>query len=248
MFKKISNVSRTLIINTFEGFYYKDSNSINDVSKIISKSYDTRRLLTITKNIAKSIKVLVLNESTHSFNPFGDSASLLVEADLKDYNNGVLHLKESHISFHTYIEDVLENFLIIRLELHICSCAEENVFLSLPEIFSNQIDLSKKKDLLSPHFIIIDYLKRGSAFDSDSSSAPDKTHSLTNKISEKVFSNSYSCLRESKHSNSQQYILKMNEDLIKNCLQNSDKSIQDSSVSKFTKFLKQGYIDPHTTD
>ena len=140
MFKQISNVSRTLIINTFEGFYYEDSLNTKNAIEMILKSYSTNRLLTITREIAKSIKVQILNESTHSFKPFGDSASLLVGADLKDYNNGVLHLKESHITFHTYIEDALENFLIIRLELHICSCTEENVFLALPKIFHHQLD------------------------------------------------------------------------------------------------------------
>ena len=82
------------------------------------------------------IKTENLHESSHNFEPFGDSASLLIQADLSPYNNAVLHLKESHITFHTYIEDILNNFLIVRLELHISSCSESNVFNSLPEIIS----------------------------------------------------------------------------------------------------------------
>ena len=70
MFKQISNVSRTLIINTFEGFYYEDSLNTKNAIEMILKSYSTNRLLTITREIAKSIKVQILNESTHSFKPF----------------------------------------------------------------------------------------------------------------------------------------------------------------------------------
>ena len=108
MFDKINNVSHTLIINTFEGFYYRDSTKINDTLKRISESYKINNLLDLSRKIAKSIKVEILNESKHVFEPFGDSGSFLVGADVENYNTGAIHLKESHITFHTYLEDKLE--------------------------------------------------------------------------------------------------------------------------------------------
>tara|TARA_B100001750_G_C15507118_1_gene601157 strand:+ start:425 stop:1165 length:741 start_codon:yes stop_codon:yes gene_type:complete len=244
MFKKISNVSRTLVINTFQGFYYGDDSKINNAIESLSKSYEVSRLRTIARKIAKSVGVEVLNESTHSFNPFGDSASFLVEADLKSYNNGVFHLKESHITFHTYIEDTLENFLIIRFELHICSCAEENIFLALPEVFHHSLNLPRKRNFLLPHLIVIDYLKRGSDFRSSYSNTANKDHLLTDTVSNEAFGNNYIFLKKIEDSNNKQYILTMKEDLIKNYLQSSSKGVPNDACSKFIESLNKEYIKP----
>ncbi len=108
MIKKISNVSTTLIVNTYESFYYGDNQDISDCEINISKKYNSENLLKVSRNISKTIQTEILHESSHNFNPFGDSGSLLIQADLNLYNSATLHLKESHITFHTYIEDILD--------------------------------------------------------------------------------------------------------------------------------------------
>ena len=159
MLKKISNVSSTLIVNCYEGFYFHDNNSRLELEQNILNKYDAHKLTKIARQISKTIKTEILHESSHSFKPFGDSSSLLLQADLGLYNSASLHLKESHITFHTYIEDILDNFLVIRLEFHISSCSDSNVFKSLCEIIS--IDDDNK---VFPNLFTVDYLRRGSKY------------------------------------------------------------------------------------
>ena len=52
MMKEISNVSNTLIINIYECFYYGDNQSITDCKQNISKKYNSKNLLSISKIMA----------------------------------------------------------------------------------------------------------------------------------------------------------------------------------------------------
>ena len=158
MIKKISNVSTTLIVNTYESFYYGDHQDISDCEINISKKYNLENLLKISRNISKTIQTEILHESSHNFTPFGDSGSLLIQADLNLYNSAALHLKESHITFHTYIEDILDNFAIVRLEYHISSCSDANVYNSLKDI----IQISE--ECFFPDLVSIDYIRRGAKY------------------------------------------------------------------------------------
>ncbi|MEC9206243.1 MAG: hypothetical protein VYE31_03530 [Pseudomonadota bacterium] len=243
MVNKISNVSHTLIINTFEGFYYKDSSKIEEALKKISESYNADRLLNISREIAKSIRVEILNESTHIFKPFGDSGSFLVGADIENYNTGAIHLKESHITFHTYLEDTLENFLIIRFELHICSCADENIFLSLPEIFNNSPNFPKKRNSLFPHLIGIDYLKRGSTLISNHKKTIKNIHNLTHEISDKAFGDKYIFIKKSADKNNQQNVLIMKEKLIERGLYSLHSNISNDIFTNFLSSLSNEYAE-----
>ena len=163
MLKQISNVSSTLIINSYEGFYAHDGNADLILKENIFNKYNAQKLTNIARCISKTIKTEILHESSHTFEPFGDSSSLLLQADLGIYNSASLHLKESHITFHTYIEDILDNFLIIRLELHISSCSEANVFESLKDIISADDDIK-----IFPNLLTIDYLRRGAKYGENS--------------------------------------------------------------------------------
>ena len=162
MIKKISNVSNTLIINIYECFYYGDNESIADCEKNISKKYNSRDLLSISRKISQTIKTEVLHESSHNFSPFGDSGSLLIQADLNLYNSATLHLKESHITFHTYIENIYENFVIVRLEYHISSCSNANVFNAIQDIMPIHDTTYSFPDLVS-----IDFIRRGAKYGQD---------------------------------------------------------------------------------
>ena len=241
MFDKINNVSHTLIINTFEGFYYRDSTKINDTLKRISESYKINNLLDLSRKIAKSIKVEILNESKHVFEPFGDSSSFLVGADVENYNTGAIHLKESHITFHTYLEDKLENFFVIRFELHICSCTDENIFLSLPEIFGGSSNIPTQKKLLNPHLIGIDYFRRGSVLMQDQTQTTNKNHILTNDIFREAFGNQYTSTNKIEDYNYQQNVLIMNKDLIETRLRNLDLQIPINILKKLLGCLNNTY-------
>ena len=160
--KEISNVSNTLIVNIYECFYYADNQNINHCEKNISKKYNSKNLLSISRKISKTIKTEVLHESSHNFSPFGDSASLLIQADLNLYYSATLHLKESHITFHTYIENIYDNFVIVRLEYHISSCSNANVFNALQDIISVDDSTYSLPDLVS-----IDFIRRGAKYGQD---------------------------------------------------------------------------------
>ncbi|MED5274502.1 MAG: hypothetical protein VYE60_00435 [Pseudomonadota bacterium] len=241
MFDKINNVSHTLIINTFEGFYYKDSSEISNTLKRISEFYQIKRLINISRKIAESIKVDILNESTHVFEPFGDSCSFLVGADLDNYNTGAVHLKESHITFHTYLEEKLENFLIIRFELHICSCANENIFLSLSEIFNKQTNSSDGKNFLTPHLIGIDYIKRGSVLTPNHRQERNNGHTLTKEIFDEAFGNQYVLTNKFDKYINQQNILMMKNDLIEEKLHVLESNISNKSFKKYLDCLTSVY-------
>ena len=162
MIKELSNVSNTLILNIYECFYYSDNQSIVDCERSITKKYNSKNLLSISRKISQTIKTEVLHVSSHNFSPFGDSGSLLIQADLSLYNSATLHLKESHITFHTYIENIYENFLIVRLEYHISSCSNANVFNSLRDIMPIHDSTYSLPDLVS-----IDFIRRGAKYGQD---------------------------------------------------------------------------------
>ena len=71
MKKKISNVSSTLIINTYEGFYYDNAKNLENIQKHIKTKYDNKKLIKIAHEISKTINTEILNESSHNFEPFG---------------------------------------------------------------------------------------------------------------------------------------------------------------------------------
>jgi S-adenosylmethionine/arginine decarboxylase-like enzyme len=159
MIKKISNVSTTLIVNTYDCFYYSDEQDIASCQNKISKKYNSTDLLDISRKISQTIQTEILHESSHNFEPFGDSGSLLIQADLKLYNSAALHLKESHITFHTYIEDIFEHFAIVRLEYHISSCSDANVYNALKDIV-----LNKNNHNIFPDLVSVDFIRRGAKY------------------------------------------------------------------------------------
>jgi S-adenosylmethionine/arginine decarboxylase-like enzyme len=162
MIKKISNVSTTLIVNLYDSFYYSDDQGIASCQKQISKKYNSANLLDISRKISKTIQTDILHESSHNFEPFGDSGTLLIQADLKLYNSATLHLKESHITFHTYIEDIFDHFAIVRLEYHISSCSDSNVYDALKDII-----LNKNNQNIYPDLVSVDFIRRGAKYGSN---------------------------------------------------------------------------------
>ena len=161
MIVDISNTSTTLIVNTYEGFYTSDKTYL---SEAINKKYSNSNLLDILRSVAKGINAKIMTESTHNFDPFGDSTALLIQANIELANSGTLHLKESHITYHTYLETRVENFFIIRLEIHICSCTKANIFDSLKYIMNSSNPYFKN---FLPEIISLDCLRRGHDIDSD---------------------------------------------------------------------------------
>ena len=237
MIKKISNVSTTLIVNTYESFYYGDNQDISDCEINISKKYNSEKLLKVSRNISKTIQTEILHESSHNFNPFGDSGSLLIQADLNLYNSATLHLKESHITFHTYIEDIYDNFAIVRLEYHISSCSEANVYNALREII-----LIDDKDYSYPDLISIDYIRRGAKFEDCSRKI----------IYDPYLYNfdTYTMYRTSSNIatlNTSQHILLLDTDLMLKKFQLDNNLLSIDSIIKLKNFLLSSYSD-HAED
>ena len=236
MIKKISNVSSTLIINSYEGFFYEDKNDKKIINEDISKKYSKQNLLSIIRNISKKIKTEILHESSHSFDPFGDSGTLLIQADLSLYNSATIHLKESHITFHTYVEDIFDNILVIRLELHISSCSESNVYDAFNEVFN-------KNMILKPELITLDYLRRGAKYGVthkdiliDSYNFSGITISKENDVYENEIS-----------SNTKNNALVMQKKYINKKFLNYNKFFSIDFITKYKNFLLSSYLDNYMT-
>jgi len=240
MFKKISNISRTIVINTFEGFFYNKKTEIKDLLKHILKTYDIKKLINIATSSAKIINTEIISKSVNNFEPFGDSGSLLIQANLKNQKSAVIHLKESHITFHTYIEDSLENFIIIRFEMHISSCTDENIFLTLPAI----INPDSKNDIekLNPHLINIDYLERGVSFNE----IKEIDTMFPNNFFKDNF-NKYSIMSQIISKNTQYYSLLMKESDIKNIFGNDQISKFETSFLHFKNYLLNAHLNTYNT-
>ena len=237
MMKKISNVSTTLIVNSYECFYYTDSQNVMSCQNIISKRYNSKKLLAISRKISDAIETEILHESSHNFEPFGDSGSLLIQADLSLYSSATLHLKESHITFHTYIEDIYDNFAIVRLEYHISSCSEANVYNALREII-----LIDDKDYSFPDLISIDYIRRGAKFEHDSSEIiyDPYLHNFDSYMMYRISSNIPTL-------NTSQHTLLLDTDLMLKKFQLDNNFLSIDCIKKLENFLLSSYSD-HAED
>ena len=166
----------------------------------------------------------------------------MVQADLSPYNNAVLHLKESHITFHTYIEDILNNFLIVRLELHISSCSESNVFNSLPEIIS----LNNQKndvDKVKPHLINIDYLLRGAKHNASTKQVIKEECTIDDMPFKNLFYDLYNISKQYENSATQYYSMAIKIENLTKSLIHSNEKIPIKSILKLRKFLVESYIE-----
>jgi S-adenosylmethionine/arginine decarboxylase-like enzyme len=234
MLKQISNVSSTLIINSYEGFYARDGNADLILKENIFNKYNAQKLTNIARCISKTIKTEILHESSHAFEPFGDSSSLLLQADLGIYNSASLHLKESHITFHTYIEDILDNFLIIRLELHISSCSEANVFESLKDIISADDDIK-----IFPNLLTIDYLRRGAKYGENSSIIINDNYNILDidvDSNYDIFSNNVSNKTKSS-------LLLLSQEAMLNKHQSENNFMSIEAISALRNFLLKSYAE-----
>lgn len=230
MIKKISNVSTTLIVNTYESFYYGDNQDISDCEINISKKYNSENLLKVSRNISKTIQTEILHESSHNFKPFGDSGSLLIQADLNLYNSATLHLKESHITFHTYIEDILDNFAIVRLEYHISSCSDANVYNSLNDI------ILISEECFFPDLVTIDYIRRGAKYGNN----PDDIIYDTNNPNFNEYP-MYHISSITPSMNTSHHTLLLDNEFMLNKFQQNNSFFQSDMISVLKKFLIASY-------
>ena len=236
MLKKISNVSSTLIVNSYEGFYFPDNNPNIVLEEKILEKYSSEKLTNIARRISKTIKTEILHESKHRFKPFGDSSSLLLQADLGLYNSASLHLKESHITFHTYIEDILDNFLVVRLEFHISSCSESNVFESLDDLIS-----ADNEDKVFPNLFTVDYLKRGSKYGENSNIIINETFDIFDiniDSNYDIFSNDASHLTKSS-------LLLLNEEAMLGKHQSINSFMSSEIILTLRKFLLKSFAEEY---
>lgn len=240
MLKKISNVSSTLIVNLYEGFYLPKIGDTSVIQEKISNKYNSNKLINIARDISKTIETEILNESSHTFQPFGDSGSMLIQADLSLLNSATLHLEESHITFHTYVEDILKNHLIVRLEFHISSCSEANVYTSLLDIFQNNNNCNS----LLPDLVSIDYLRRGAKFGGHSEDILNvdcditdiKLKNIYHILSNKNFMSS---------SNTKNHVLLLNMKDMIDKLQTENSFLSIKSIHQFRSFLLRSYASEY---
>ena len=148
-----------------------------------------------------------------------------------------MHLKESHITFHTYVEDIYDNFAIVRLEYHISSCSEANVYNALREII-----LIDDKDYSFPDLISIDYIRRGAKFEDDSSKIiyDPYLHNFDSYMMYEISSNIPTL-------NTSQHTLLLDTDLMLKKFQLDNNFFSIDCIIKLKNFLLSSYSD-HAED
>jgi S-adenosylmethionine/arginine decarboxylase-like enzyme len=135
----ITNTSQTLVLNSYYGFSCSESNRY-DVNKKIEEKFNSLYLMSILEDISKTLETKILHTSKHSFKPSGTSLNSIIESNETVFgSSGVAHLNESHISFHSYFENSIENIIILRLELHISSCSRKSVYSTLGNLMGEQL-------------------------------------------------------------------------------------------------------------
>ena len=154
MVPDISNTSQSLIVNTYYIFKCNKKDRIL-VNKEIEKKYSMTLVMNLMDNISKTLDTNILHTSSHAFEPNGVSLTSVIESNEPMFgSSGVAHLRESHMSFHSYYENSLKDIIIMRLELHISSCSRKSVYFSFN-------DLSKNSHFENYDAITIDYFHRG---------------------------------------------------------------------------------------
>ncbi len=150
----ISNTSQSLIINTYYIFKCDEKDRIS-VNKEIEKKYSMSLVKNLMIKISKTLNTNILHTSSHSFEPAGVSLTSVIESNEPMFgSSSVAHLRESHISFHSYFENMLKDIIIMRLELHISSCSRKSVYFSFNDLSENS--LFENYDAIT-----IDYFHRG---------------------------------------------------------------------------------------
>tara|TARA_Y100000389_G_scaffold204493_1_gene257396 strand:- start:3036 stop:3683 length:648 start_codon:yes stop_codon:yes gene_type:complete len=135
----ITNTSQSLIINSYYGYSCLEKKRL-DVNNEIEKKFNAQYLMNVLTGISKTLDTNILHTSQHSFVPSGTSLSSIIESNEAVFgSSGVMHLNESHISFHSYYENSIQNIVIVRLELHISSCSRKSVYLALNNLSDNHL-------------------------------------------------------------------------------------------------------------
>ena len=166
MVPDISNTSQSLIVNTYYIFKCNKKDRIL-VNKEIEKKYSMTLVMNLMDNISKTLDTNILHTSSHAFEPNGVSLTSVIESNEPMFgSSGVAHLRESHMSFHSYYENSLKDIIIMRLELHISSCSRKSVYFSFN-------DLSKNSHFENYDAITIDYFHRGLSLDNLDKSGDD---------------------------------------------------------------------------
>ena len=145
-------------------------------------------------------------------------------------------MKESHITFHTYIEDILDNFLVVRLEFHISSCSESNVFESLDDIIS-----TNNKDKVFPNLFTVDYLKRGSKYGENSNIIINESFDIFDiniDSNYDIFSNEVS-----QHTKSS--LLLLNEEAMFDKYQSENSFMSSEMIVALRKFLLKSFAEEY---
>ena len=188
----LTNTSQSLILNSYYGFECNEKNR-TEINKKIESQFNERYLINIVQCISKSLNTTILNTSSHVFQPSGSSVTSIIESnEIELGSSGVAHLKESHISFHSYYENSIKDIVVLRLELHISSCSRKNVYYSLDHLSSDNLyetydaltidffhrGLVLDKNLNNNH-LIIEYLKKKSnSFEIDQMNSSDRFSSF----------------------------------------------------------------------
>ena len=235
--KKISNLSTTLIVNSYECFPIQTNENEGISYKLIKEKYDATELISISRAISVLIGTEIIRESKFTFEPFGDSGAFLVKAKDCLSNSGVVHLKESHISFHTYVEDVNDTFLIVRLEYHICSCSDYNVYDSIKAILPEALGSG---NLPTPDLITLDYIRRGAKFNDSPSDINFNYQDITG-IFEKTNYKLFKDINSTHTNGTRQLFCSLGNMDILTKLKNFDYEISQSDVTKFMKCLQRSY-------
>ena len=106
MYPDISNTSQSLVINTYYGYTCSEKDKMM-TNKTIENNFSASFMMNMMQDISKTLETKIIHTSSHSFEPSGVSLASVIESNEPIFGaSGVAHLSESHISFHSYFENL----------------------------------------------------------------------------------------------------------------------------------------------
>ena len=124
--------------------------------------------------------------------------------------------------------------MIIRLELHISSCSEANVFESLKDIISADNDMK-----IFPNLLTIDYLRRGAKYGENSNTIINDNY---NVLDINIDSN-YDIFSNDTSNKTKSSLLLLSQEAMLNKYQSKNNFMSIDKISDLRNFLLKSYAE-----
>lgn len=151
-----NNLTKSLSFNIYDICYAKSRDDRKEYLAYIDEVYNSARLESILKGVAKIINARILNISTQDYDPMGASVTILIAegaiADEAQNSISLAHLDKSHLCAHTYPEtDQASGISTFRVDIDVSTCGKISPLKSLNYLIKS----------FDSEVVLLDYRVRG---------------------------------------------------------------------------------------